>query len=230
MKTSWLKKEGADELVLFFNGWGMDARIASFLTEERPDELPVTGDVLACWDYRSFEPEPGLPVLTEGYGSITVVAWSFGVWAARQAGLGRVRRAIAINGTLNPVSETEGIPPEIFNATLSSWSDENRRRFNRRMCGGGEVLDCFSSISPARDSFEQQEELACLGEHLKASGGSAECPWHYSHAIIGGRDLVFPPQQQFNGWRGVPQTIIADMPHFPFFHFRNLQEVLACLE
>lgn len=227
MKADWLKKEGAEELVLFFDGWGMDGRIATFLIEECSGNLP--GDFMVCYDYRSLQPLQGFPALTQGYDTITVVAWSFGVWAAQQAGLSRVRKAIAINGTINPVSDFEGIPPGVFHATLSSWSEENRRRFNRRMCGGGEVLDFFSSMAPERETAEQRSELASLGDYLKAPGSSPDCSWHYGHAIIGGRDLVFPVRQQFKAWKGVPQTIISDMPHFPFFHFRDLREVLACM-
>jgi pimeloyl-[acyl-carrier protein] methyl ester esterase len=228
MKTLWLKKDGADDLVLFFNGWGMDGRIASYLLEESAGGVP--GDFMACYDYRTLLFEPGFALLTEEYRSITVVAWSLGVWVARQVGLEKVRKAIAINGTINPVSDAEGIPPGAFHATLSSWSDENRHRFNRRMCGSDEVFDFFASISSGRETAEQLEELVRIGDVLQAAGNGPGCSWQYSHAIIGGRDLIFPALQQFNAWKGVPQTIISDMPHFPFFHFRNLQEVLACME
>jgi pimeloyl-[acyl-carrier protein] methyl ester esterase len=228
MKTVWMRNDASEELLMFFNGWGMDDRIASLLFDGCRESLE--GDFLACHDYRSLQPETDFQRLRERYGRITLVAWSLGVWAARHAVPFFVDRAIAINGTLNPVSQTDGIPPEIFEATLSSWSDDNRQRFNRRMCGSGEVLDVFSSVSPMRETAEQKEELLCLAQYLRTEGIPDEPPWQYSHAIIGGRDMIFPASHQFSGWKGVPQTIIADMPHFPLFHFSNLQEVLACLE
>lgn len=228
MKTLWLKKDDAEDLVLFFNGWGMDCRIASYLMEE--SEGGFSGDFMVCYDYRSLLPEPGFALLTEGYRNITVVAWSLGVWAARQAGLEKVRKAIAINGTTNPVSDTEGIPPVLFHATRTTWTDESRLRFNRRMCGSEEVLDFFASMSPVRETEEQHEEIVCIGDELLNIGPGPGSSWKYNQAIIGGRDLIFPALQQFNAWKGVPQTIISDMPHFPFFHFRTLQEVLACME
>ncbi len=227
MKTTWLKNRGADEVVLFFNGWGMDDRIASFLYDQCADDFPA--DLLACSDYRTLQPEVDFAALSERYGRITVVAWSFGVWAAQHAGLERVHRAIAVNGTRNPVSVSEGIPPDIFNATLSGYSDENRKRFNRRMCGSGEVLDLFSTLSPGRDTAAQLEELACLGDHLRSAIARSPATWRYSHAIIGGRDMIFAAPNQFNAWKGVPQTIIAEMPHFPFYHFRTFTEVLECM-
>ncbi|NTV60743.1 MAG: DUF452 family protein [Chlorobiaceae bacterium] len=229
MKTAWLIRKGAEELVLFFNGWGMDERIAAMLVKDCVDAVPW--DFLSCWDYRSLQPEKGFSALTEGYGRITVVAWSFGVWAALHAGLACVHRAVAINGTPKPVNDTDGIPSVIFDATLSTYSEENRQRFNRRMCGSREVFDFFSAIPSGRQTAEQREELSCLGGYVRAAAGS-DCsfPWQYTHAIIGGRDMIFPACQQYHAWKGVPQTIIAEMPHFPFNHFSTLPEVLACME
>lgn len=227
MKTSWIRKEGAEELLLFFNGWGMDARIGVHLFGESLPEL--THDLLVCHDYRTVEPEPKVMEEISRYNHITIVAWSFGVWVVQQTTLPPVTKAIAINGTLYPVNAAKGISPEVFQATLSTWSEENRHRFNRRMCGSSEVLGLFSSMSPDRTAADQQEELALLKEHVQASG-TTSAAWSYDHAIIGGRDLVFPAQQQYLAWKGVPQTVISDMPHFPFLHFRTLQEVIACLK
>ena len=227
MKTVWLRKEGAEELLLFFNGWGMDHRIAAHLLHESlaADFHP---DFLVCYDYRTLEAESWFIKEISRYGGITVVAWSFGVWVAQHIALPVIERAIAINGTLHPVDAELGIPPEVFHATLSTYSEENRQRFNRRMCGCSEVRALFYTMSPERKTSDQLEELVRLQEYLGTERLHDEALWHYNHAIIGGRDLVFPPQQQFAAWKGVPQTVIADMPHFPFFHFINLQEVLAC--
>ncbi len=228
MKTAWLRKEGAEELLVFFNGWGMDHRIAAYLLRESLAS-GFCQDMLACYDYHTLETEDGFMDGISRYSSITVLAWSFGVWAAQHTELPPIGRAIAINGTLHPVDAGMGIPPEVFQATLSTYCEENRHRFNRRMCGTREALELFSCMSPQRETSDQLSELERLQEHLlnrdiKRSAAS----WHYNHAVIGGRDGVFPPHQQHHAWKGVPQTFIADMPHFPFFYFRNLQEVLAC--
>jgi pimeloyl-[acyl-carrier protein] methyl ester esterase len=229
MKTTWLRKEGAEELLLFFNGWGMDRCIADYLLGESLSE-GFFADLLLFHDYRTLEPEQDVMREASRYSRITIVAWSFGVWVAQHTELPPIDRAIAINGTLYPVNEKRGISPQIFQATLATWSEKNRSRFNRRMCGTDEVLALFSGMSPDRTAVDQQEELARLQEHvLTQPGSTGSTAWRYDHAIIGGRDLVFPAEQQYQAWKGFSQTVIADMPHFPFFHFRNLQEVLACL-
>ncbi len=227
MKTAWLRKEGAEELLLFFNGWGMDARIGAHLLSE---SLPVfMHDLLVCYDYRALEPEPEVMEEIRRYKHITIVAWSFGVWVAQHTTLPPITKAIAINGTLYPVNAEKGISPDVFQATLSTWSEENRHRFNRRMCCSSEALAFFSFMSPDRTAADQKDELVLLKEQFRASG-TTSVAWSYDHAIIGGRDLVFPARQQYLAWKGVPQTVISDMPHFPFFHFRTLQEVVACLK
>jgi len=227
MKTVSLRKEGSEELLLFFNGWGMDHRIAAYLLHESLSE-GFSSDLAVCYDYRSLEPEPEFMTQISGYSRITIVAWSFGVWVAQHTVLPPIEMAIAVNGTLFPVHPELGIPPDVFNATLSTYSEENRKRFNRRMCGSSEALALFSNMMPERETSDQQEELEKLQEHLLKRSIDSRNAWRYNHAVIGGRDLVFPAQQQFNAWKGVPQTVIADMPHFPFFHFRNLLEVVAC--
>ncbi|NJM14585.1 MAG: DUF452 family protein [Bacteroidales bacterium] len=63
----------------------------------------------------------------EGYKNIYVVAWSLGVWmAARwmQRNPINVAGCVAINGTLNPVSDAQGIPRAIFLATLTTWNQK----------------------------------------------------------------------------------------------------------
>ena len=225
MKTVWLQKNSARELVLFFNGWGMDERTGAHLLQESDGFLQ---DLLVCHDYHTLQlPEEIFDDISH-YAHITLVAWSFGVWAAQQVELPPVARSIAINGTLFPVNAEKGIHPDTFRATRASWSEENQGRFYRRMCGSKEELALFSTMAPDRSVIHQQEELGRLEEYVLCMG-AMRAPWSYDHAIIGGRDLVFPSQQQFTAWKGVPRTVISDMAHFPFFHFRNLQEVLACL-
>jgi len=228
MKTTWLRKEGAEELLLFFNGWGMDRRIGDHLLVESLSE-GFEADLLICHDYRTLEPEAGVMSEAGRYGSITVVAWSFGVWAAQHVELPPIKRAIAINGTRYPVNAERGICPEVFQATLATYSEKSRDRFNRRMCGSGEAHALFSSMSPDRSAADQHEELERLQEHFLTQGASDGTVWHYDHAIIGGRDLIFPAERQYCAWKALPKTVIADMPHFPFFHFRNLPEVLECI-
>jgi len=226
MKTTWLQQKGADELLLFFNGWGMDHRMGDHLF----GGLQANGwtqDVIACHDYRSLQMDADVMKAISRYRKRTVIAWSFGVWAAQHADLPPITRALAINGTLHPIDAEKGIKPEIVEATRSGWSEENRARFNRRMCGSSEALALFATMAPDRSVVDQQEELAQVQHHLQRADATP-ATWRYDHAIIGTRDLIFPPQQQCAAWNGTAQTMIAEMPHFPFLHFKTFSELLAC--
>lgn len=224
MKAEWIVRQRGRELLLFFSGWGMDRRLAEGLASSLPPGRPF--DVLACHDYRTelFDPETFAAIAT--YERLTVVAWSFGVWAAVHARLPLVvAHAVALNGTLRPVDRHAGIDPEVFQTTLETYSDENRERFNRRMCGP-DALGHFLAIAPLRSTASQKEELLLFSEKLR----TPEVAHHfrYDHVIVGGRDRIFPASRQLAAWEGYDRTVVADMPHYPFFHLDGFQGVLAC--
>ncbi|MBN1278518.1 MAG: DUF452 family protein [Chlorobiaceae bacterium] len=227
MNTDWIIRKGACDAVLFFSGWGMDRRIADHIARTARAESEY--DVVAFHDYRTGNIEAATYDALAGYRKRTVVAWSFGVWAAAHAKLPAVSYAIAVNGTLSPVCRETGIDPAVFQVTLNTYNEENRIRFNRRMCGDGEVLDHFISVQPLRTPACQKEELAAFAGRIQSvlpEQGVEE--FRYDHVIIGGRDMIFPASRQFAAWKGCSQTVIANMPHYPFFHLAGLEEVLEC--
>jgi biotin synthesis protein BioG len=224
MKCDWIVRQGFGELLLFFAGWGMDRRLADGLAASVPASRGC--DLLSCSDYRTGEIDSVTRNAFAAYDRITVVAWSFGVWTAVHTDLPMVSRAVALNGTLFPVDSRRGIAPEVFHATLEGYSDENRRRFSRRMCGSSDALDHFLSMEPQRSTASQKEELASFAGRLETISGAPG--FRYDHVIIGGRDMIFSPACQFAAWKGYAQTVIADMPHYPFFHLDGFREVLEC--
>uniref|UniRef100_Q3ANZ3 Uncharacterized protein n=1 Tax=Chlorobium chlorochromatii (strain CaD3) TaxID=340177 RepID=Q3ANZ3_CHLCH len=253
MEAVWLKQSGADELLLFFNGWGMDRRSAEYLYHIVIRD-GWRGDCLSFFNYKDFAIEPSLIDAISNYKRCNLLAWSFGVWAARHVALPPIECAIALNGTIFPLDAERGIAPELVAATCNGWSESNRQRFERRMCYSRQLHEQFADITSQRTVADQQAELATLqplmlvsqaaalipspkssplpqaSSQLSRSASAAIAPlstWHYQHAIIGGRDLIFPPQAQQTAWQGTPTTFIADMPHLPFFHLPALTELLA---
>jgi biotin synthesis protein BioG len=226
MKAEWIVRKGSRNLLLFFNGWGMDRRVADWLTSAWPSG--DGRDIAALWDYRDLALPAWLGEAMAGADSVDLVAWSLGVWAASNAGLSKIDHAVAINGTPFPVNAERGIPPEIFRGTLEGWNDENRKRFERRMMGGvpAEVVE---SIRSARSSADQQEELRSIDEAVVRCPAKSSPSWNFSKALIGGRDLIFTPENQHRAWveAGVSVTEIAAMPHFPFTHIAGWRELLA---
>ena len=229
MITHWIQRKGYSRLLIFFNGWGMDSRIADYL---QSNTSGFDSDILLFYDYRSTDLSADVLGAVAGYDERMVVAWSLGVWAASRAGLHGIDRALAINGTVNPVSSDEGIPPDIFRATLDNYDEGNRKRFMRRMCGGkASLFERFLDIAPLRTASDQREELALILQSVEKNVEEGGVPsWSYTEALIGGRDMIFPPVTQAFAWRGIKHTVVDEMAHFPFFDFSNWQTVCTCME
>lgn len=222
MEAKWLKREGASELIVFFCGWGFDEHCVA--------RLDANGyDVVVLYDYRdgTFPLEKHL-----GYERITVVAWSFGVWVAGKAiedGLVLPHQAFAINGTLKPVDDSEGIPPKIFDSTLAGLSEAAISKFNMRICGGARQMADLKDLMPTRDFNGQYEELALLGKRFAEGCLLNKDSW--SKALISTSDLIFPYQNMKNHWGDRATTI--DGAHLCFgkvTSWNNLIKLITGLE
>lgn len=102
MNAAFIRQNHTPVLELFFNGWSMDDRVAH--------ALAGADDLLAVWDYTSFDLDL-LPLLA-GYREIRLTAWSLGVWSAAKYFENKevaFADAVAVNGTLQPVSAEYGI-------------------------------------------------------------------------------------------------------------------------
>ena len=118
MQTTWLKKEGKSECILFFTGWGMDP--TPFIG------VPAKGsDLCMVCDYRRLAPVD-LAILS-GYERLHLIAWSMGVWVAAHLMVEKRQMftsLTAIGGTLKPIDPKEGIPRESYQAMLTDFGQE----------------------------------------------------------------------------------------------------------
>jgi biotin synthesis protein BioG len=106
MKYKWLNNQKQKELIIFFNGWGMDESVVSHL---QPDNF----DVLMFYDYNSLNTDFDFNMLNK-YCSKNLVAWSMGVMIGTLFNIDYEIKT-AINGTLNPIDDKYGIPKKIYN-------------------------------------------------------------------------------------------------------------------
>lgn len=217
MKQVFLKKnEGTSRLLLFFAGWGAEPSMFKYhgLTEGEG-----TYDILMFYDYRSLDFDRSL---TDGYGTVMVLAWSMGVWAAGQvlSDLSLTGIRIAVNGTPYPVHDSYGIPETIFDGTLAMLSDRTLYKFRRRMCGSQAALDELLGRPLSRPLAELREELAAIGDAVHLS---APRPFTWTGAIVGLQDMIYPAANQRNAWEtlGVPVSE-TDIPHWDKNIFRKL--------
>ncbi len=196
MKVDFLKKtDGCKRLLLVFNGWSVPVPSA-----ENKSDFPGY-DIAVVTDYRDFT----LPEIV-GYREVVVLAWSLGVHAAELALLDTqlpITLTIAVNGTPNPVSDTEGIPAEVFRLTAERLTEQSLSKFRRRM-GAGDM--------PRGDRPLEDLQFELL--HFPSN----PVPFRWDYAIISSGDLIFPPENQLRAWSGKAEIIEVAGPHMPDFH------------
>jgi len=219
MTHTWLHQNKADQLILFFNGWGCDERQFNHMAS-------TDYDVLMLNDYRDLTLPNEAFNAVHDYNEVHVAAWSFGVWVAQCVLMplkDKIQSAIAINGTFQPVSTHYGIPEPIILGTLSNLSERNLVKFQRRMLKNSEDWKQFEQVKPQRSLDEVENELFLLTQHFQV-GKMKE--GFYSQAIIGSDDRIIPTANQKAFWADRVSISELEQSHFCFFAFQSWDEVL----
>ncbi len=217
MKLQFTVKEGNIRLILIFAGWGMSEKPFSMLRLEGYD-------IAVVWDYRDLRLETSR---LSGYADIYLFAWSFGVYMAARIIAGGAlspTMKIAVNGSLHPIHDTEGIPEAIFRGTLDNLSKRNVEKFYRRMCHDAEQFRQFMSHSPGRDVEELRDELSAIARHAQEETPLAT---DWDRVVIAGADRIFPPGNLRLAWAFNPRCrILDDGAHLPDWQTLIEQEII----
>lgn len=212
MKISWIKKEGSENLILFFGGFASDESLLK--------SFEFGGDVLMFCDYSDFEAE--IPKEVFEYSKVSVVAWSFGVWVADflEKRLPRADVRIALCGSTSPVDDNLGIPSQIFSGTLENFSEPAYEKFLLRVFGAANFKaagEMFAKRSLAELKAELQN-LAAAFKDFKAK------PENWTRAIAAKNDKIFPLSNMKNAWGDKLEVVSGE--HFPMSLFHNGVEKL----
>ena len=207
MKSKFVKRNSLNRLIIIYAGLGMDWR--PFANLDHPDY-----DILVIWDYRelTFNWRPFFR-----YDEICLIAWSVGVFAATvtiHEILPRITLRIAINGTLNPIDENNGISPAVWHGLQNVLSPSAWRRFQQRMCMSESQYYDFFETSSKRTLFEIAEELDALESHTVFH---VEQISDWDMAIIGRYDIIMPPESQIRAWKDLVPIRMLDTGHLPDF-------------
>ncbi len=218
MKYKFIKQSHYDELIIFFNGWGMDESVVNHME---------TGfyDLLMFYDYNS-----DLTIdkaLLDKYKAVYLVAWSMGVWAAskslKNTSLSQpLLSSLAINGTIKAIDDTQGIPISIFKGTINQFSERNLKKFQRRMFADRQSYAWFTEKSSNRTLDNQLAELKSIDKAYKDEANI----FNFAKVIIGKEDLIFPYKNQNNYWTQHPNIKTIEAGHCPFYLFDSWEELL----
>ncbi|MDE5796354.1 MAG: DUF452 family protein [Muribaculaceae bacterium] len=194
-------------LILIFAGWGTTPELYTGSTR-------AGWDTLVAYDFDDFD----FPADIAGqYSTIYLFAWSLGVYAAHRALTDvNITAAFAINGTLTPVSDTEGIPVDIFTATAATLSLRNLTKFRLRMAGSRESLEKLEPRLPSTPDIDiLRRQLELVASDSKNNQTHNSIPWR--RIYICSEDRIFPASAQHAAWsRNYPEVEIVNVkaPHF----------------
>ena len=221
MKSAWLHQRRNRRLIIFCNGWGMDAN--PFLPLGARDY-----DVLMLFDYSDLTLDGGPAPLFQQYQRTFLVSWSMGVWVGQQIfqpWAHRLHGAIAINGTMCPIHDQFGIPGQLYEATLEQFSAASRLKFYRRMCRERQAFDTFLENQPARSVENQRLELEALQRQVSCQVAEDAI---YTNILIADQDLVVPTANQIAFWQG-QESVRLEGPHFLFYRWNSWDELMDML-
>lgn len=207
MRVNWIVKEGHEKLVVIALGWGASPEV---INNQIYDD---NYDVVAFYDYNALD--VNVLEIVEGYKEVSLLAWSFGVWASDNLFRDfKFTRAVAVGGTPKPIDRKYGIHPRIFDVTLKAVLTEGVVKFIVRMCGKylKEYLKHFS----LRDLEDCRREL----EVLNKMGRETYTPKIEWDEMVGfGKDLIFPHKsiQNYCADFGFKYSCVESSPHYPFY-------------
>jgi len=133
----------------------------------------------------------------------------------------KITKSIAINGTLNPIDDSEGIPEQIFLKTLNGWNEQNRIKFNRRIFGG--MSNAENKFLSNRTIENQKKELLFLYDLYKQKNRN-NIIWDI--ICVGENDLIFTKNNQLSYWTDKASILVKDWTHFPFSRLKSWDEII----
>lgn len=217
MNKRWLNKQGNKSCILYFNGWAEDENAVKHLD---------TGTFDICM-FNDYNPVSPIDEKINEYSTIYLVAWSLGVWAAAKSlsqSQIKITKAIALNGTQQPIDISQGISPSVFKATLDTWNEKNRNKFNIRMMGGRKQYAQLINRISTREVENQKSELSNM---LKEVSSNKAVEINFDCALIGSNDLIFTPANQLNHWNARARIVETDVTHYPFAIFETWNEIIG---
>ena len=213
MQQIFLQQQHSKNLVLIFLGYGQDKNPFNSLNTVTKDDIAIV------FDYQDLSFDESL---YQEYESITLIAWSMGVMIAPivLSNTAKLFKKIALNGTVQGIDDTVGIPPSLWQATIDSLTEQTYLKFVRRMCSDTSLYEEYLQNKPQRalESFKSEIiSLQAIAKQRKQNN------FEYDLAIVGNKDKIIAPKRQLLSWSNahvlVKQTEIA---HYSLETFKAL--------
>lgn len=206
-------------LIIFFCGFYTDANC--FVEFDNGQS-----DVLFVYDYSNMDQNPLEYFDFLAYTKISVIAYSYGVWALNyvynEELLPEISSSCALCGTFCPVDNAYGVSDKIYDLMLKSLSADTIERFEQKMAIGN---TSNLAIKKADRTIENlKDEL--LNIKLVSKRTWFKKNFEFDKVVIAKRDRIFPYNSQMNFWAAHNNKIELECGHFPFFEYSNFDEIL----
>lgn len=187
MKQFFVNKSDTKILNLIFLGYGQDEKPFLYLKDHFSDSLALV------YDYTNMNFDPGM---YDEFDEICLIAWSMGVMVApkvlnKYGLLNKVKVSTAINGTLEGIDDTLGIPLSMWQATIDAIDEKNAVKFYRRMCSDKWLFARYMINRPDRSVESLKAELEAL---IPFSREPLVSDFVYDTTIVGKKDKIFSPK------------------------------------
>lgn len=218
MKYFWINKKNQKQLIVFFNGWGMDENPFVHLDYNNFDLLMLS-------DYSSLDVDANLINEINSYEKTFVIAWSMGVWAASKVAYNfkKIKKSIAINGTVAPIDDKFGIVQKVYDYTLRTMSEEAKQAFWKNMFIVDDEFERFYKDSPKRSIENQIDELSAI---KKLCQKNEKTLFEFDCAIISKGDKIFRTKSQKNFWSQYLEPVFIEAGHFPFYCWKDWDDII----
>lgn len=203
----------SDELILLFNGWGMDEKPFTPLISFR--DILFVSDYSDCQNFNfNFD--------FSKYKKIFLITFSAGVYMAAylQDKLPKLDMKIAVNGTLKLFNQNLGLTQQNVNM-MASVSEKNYMELRKKLFYNKKYLAVFNKYQPARDITSSLNELAALKKYYLK-----DLKFDYDKVILGQNDLIIPYANQFRAWQNHKNKRILQGGHFLFYLFKSFDEII----
>jgi biotin synthesis protein BioG len=223
MKTYIRRREKNNQLVVLYGAWGTDENVFTPLCN---DEF----DFILFYNYSADEALV-LPEM-KTYEKITLIGWSFGVWAAEYLSpkTGIIPDVtIAVNGTPIPADDQFGIPLNLIEGTLNNITEENMGKFYLRVFGDKKTYLTNLDRVPKRTLKSLHDELRWLYNRIMEQ---KEPGFRWDYAVTSEIDRVFPSRNLEGYWSKEKNTkhIVLPLPHYFFHKWASFKDFIDFVE
>lgn len=179
-------------------------------------------DILFVYDYSDLDFSDLEYFDYTPYTEINLIAYSYGVFASNIAHcvLPHINNSVAISGTIYPIDEVYGIKPKVFDIMLNAFNLDIVQNFKNKM-----ELNSNGLIKEAKRTVENlKSELLSIKNYVQNNKISQNL--EFDKVIITTKDRIIPYSAQKLFWENHHNTVEINCGHFPFFNFKDFDEIL----